>query len=259
MVSEAKGALLGWADPPPVNVENPQGGSPFLLLGDHAGAAIPESLGTLGLAETDRWRHIAWDIGVRTLGSCLAERLDATFIHQRYSRLVADCNRDPQAADVMPSFSDGSVVPGNCGLSAAAAAERLERIHEPYHSAIAAEIRRLRSAGRSVILVSLHSFTPTMNGTPRPWQVGILHDRGTCALAHFLLDRLQAVPGLCVGDNEPYRMDEIDYTIPRHAYPEAIDYAEIEIRQDLIADLAGAERFAALIGDLLKRYPSNGA
>ena len=34
-------------------------------------------------------------------------------------------------------------------------------------------------------------------------------------------------------------MDLIDYTIPRHAYPDRLPYAEIEVRQDLIGDEAG--------------------
>src|ERR1700761_6804871 len=87
--------LLGDGDPSPVTVINPVGRSPFLLIGDHAGNAIPTALGLMGLSDHDRRRHIAWDIGTAQLGGELARTLDATFIHQHYSRLVIDCNRAP--------------------------------------------------------------------------------------------------------------------------------------------------------------------
>ena len=55
--------MIDAGDPAPVTCCNPHGRSPFLLVGDHAGNAIPRALGTLGLAAADRNRHIAWDIG----------------------------------------------------------------------------------------------------------------------------------------------------------------------------------------------------
>ncbi len=236
------------ADPAPVAILNPHGGSPFLLLGDHAGIAIPARLGKLGLAAADLARHIAFDIGVRGLGEALAARLGATFVHQRYSRLVIDCNRAPHAADAIPERSDGTDIPGNVALGLDERAARIAAIHLPYQAAIAAEIAR-RSPPPT--LVSLHSFTPVMTGRPRPWQIGILHDGGDARFARAMLDVLTARGDLVVGDNEPYRMDLIDYTVPLHAYPARLRYAEIEVRQDLIADAAGQQRWAAIVGDTL--------
>lgn len=233
--------LLATDDPPPTSINNPRGSAPFLLTGDHAGDAIPAALGTLGLAGRDRARHIALDIGVRGLGLALAERLDACFVHQRYSRLVIDCNRDPARADAVPAESDGTAVPGNAG---AATAPRAAAIHAPYHAAIAAAIARRRAAGRPTVLVALHSFTPVMAGEARPWHVGVLHDRGDARFALALLAALAAGSDLAIGDNQPYRMDATDFSVPHHAYPAALPYAEIEVRQDLIADAAGQARWA---------------
>ena len=86
-------SLLGPDDPAPFEVYNAGGASPFLLLGDHAGTAIPASLKSLGLGPEDRGRHIALDIGVEGLGQVLARELDCPFLRQIYSRLVIDCNR----------------------------------------------------------------------------------------------------------------------------------------------------------------------
>ena len=65
--------LLGERDSAPARIVNEGGRSDILLVGDHAGNAIPSSLGDLGLSAADRHRHIAWDLGVRALGEHLAQ------------------------------------------------------------------------------------------------------------------------------------------------------------------------------------------
>lgn len=246
--------LLTAADPPPVTITNPGGTSPFLLIGDHAGNRVPARLHALGLDDAELARHIGWDIGIAETGPLLAERLDATFIRQTYSRLVVDCNRSTTQADAIAPVSDGTTIPGNQGLSDAEKAERFAAIHEPYQRAIADELARRDAAGMRTIVVALHSFTPLMKGgNARPWHIGILHDRGDTRFAGAMLAVLRGAVGLSVGDNEPYRMDLIDYTIPRHAYPMARLYAEIEIRQDLIGTTEGCVYWADLLAAVLPR------
>jgi predicted N-formylglutamate amidohydrolase len=242
--------LLGPDDLSPFVVVNPGGGSPFLLLGDHAGRAVPKALAGLGVASEAMERHIAWDIGVAGLGERLALALDACFIRQTYSRLVIDCNRQPGAADAIPSVSDGTEIPGNVGLSEADAAARRAEIYAPYQERIAAELDA--RAGRSTLLVSLHSFTPVMAGFARPWRFGVLH-RGDSALSRRMLALLREAVGDEAGDNQPYAMDGTDNTIPLHADARGLDYLEIEVRQDLIAGAAGQDAVAALLAPLLER------
>ncbi|UZK67657.1 N-formylglutamate amidohydrolase [Sphingomonas sp. M1-B02] len=243
-------SLLAPQDPPPVRMFNPGREASFLLIGDHAGNAIPSALGTLGLDQAERERHIAWDIGIAGLGPLLAERLDATFISQAYSRLVVDCNRGLDAPDAIAEASDGIRIPGNVGLRPEDRAARFAEIHEPYHHAIAAELARRDGLGIETILVALHSFTPAMGGKARPWQIGILHDRGNATLARTVLDALREKRDLVVGDNEPYAMDGIDYTVPRHAYP-ARPYVEVEIRQDLLASADQQADWARILAEAL--------
>ncbi len=243
--------LIGEDEPRPVEIINAGGRSPFLLTGDHAGKRIPRRLNTLGVSATDRVRHIAWDIGVRALGEALATRFDATFVAQRYSRLVIDCNRRPDSADAIPEISDGTVIPGNSGLTASDRAARIDSLHRPYHDEISALLAERRRTGRDTIFIALHSFTPVMDGRARPWQVGILHASGEMQFACALLGILQRIAGLTVGDNEPYRMDNTDFSVPHHCFNSGLPYAEIEVRQDLIADVDGQKRWAALLGDAL--------
>jgi predicted N-formylglutamate amidohydrolase len=232
-----------------------EGRADVVLLGDHAGNAIPSSLAGFGVSASDLSRHIAWDLGVRALGEVLSAELDATFICQPFSRLVIDCNRDPRSADSIVQSSDGTQVPGNVGLDADEREERRTAIHEPYHQTIAREVQRRRAKGVCPVLVALHSFTPALNGTKRPWPIGLLHDAGDTTLTRSLLRRLRREPDLHVGDNEPYRMDGTDYTIPRHAYPTGARYVEVEFRQDLLAERDAprhwAGRFAGWLRDAM--------
>ena len=244
MAGDGTGALLGLNDPAPFGLFNAAGASPFLLIGDHAGAAIPAALGDLGLSAADRRRHIAIDIGVHELGHRLAERLDAAFLYQTYSRLVIDCNRDPVRDDAIPAVSDGSRINGNEALDATARAARVAAIHAPYHRAISDMIAARCASGRDTILLSLHSFTPVMDGIARPWDVGVLHWRGRTDFAHAMLATLRDDGVLAVGDNVPYAMDATDFTVPFHAFARDLSYAEIEVRQDLIGDSQGQSIWA---------------
>ena len=236
--------LLEAAEVPPVKEENAAGRSPFLLICDHYGRLIPRALGDLGLPASELTRHIAWDIGIAGVAEQLSKQLDAHLIAQRYSRLVIDCNRPPCVASSIPVLSEATAVPGNEGLTRAAADARRNAIFEPYHRRIADIIDRRLREGRPTVLVALHSFTPIYAGVPRPWHIGTLYHRDT-RLPPVLLRVLRGEADLVVGDNEPYAVsDETDYAIPVHGEARGLMNAGIEIRQDLIADQAGQQQWA---------------
>ncbi|HRP73822.1 MAG TPA: N-formylglutamate amidohydrolase, partial [Luteimonas sp.] len=64
MPTTADAPLLTAADPPPFTVLREHGRSPYLLLADHAGQAVPAQLAQLGLPQSELDRHIGWDIGI---------------------------------------------------------------------------------------------------------------------------------------------------------------------------------------------------
>ena len=239
-------------DPPPFFVENPDGASPFLLIGDHAGLAVPAALDGLGAPPEAMQRHIASDIGIAGTGAILSRTLDAPFIRQTYSRLVIDCNRGPGWPDSIPVVSDGTDIPGNAGLSPEEADARRALIFQPYHDAIAAALDARAAAGRSTVLISLHSFTPVMRAIARPWTHGVLHD-GNSPFSTRVLALLRARFGdEIIGDNEPYALSpKTDFSVPFHAIARGLDYLEIEIRQDLIAQPGGQAEAAALLTEVL--------
>jgi predicted N-formylglutamate amidohydrolase len=246
--------LLGPGDVPPVEEYSAAGRSPFLLTCDHYGRLIPNTLGDLGLSESELTRHIAWDIGIAGVAKLLAEQLDAHLVVQRYSRLVIDCNRPPHAASSIPRISEATAIPGNEGLSGEVTAIRRREIFDPYHRRIDAIIDHRLRDNRPTVLIALHSFTPVYAGIARPWHIGALYHRDK-TLPPLLLKLLRGEADLVVGDNEPYAVsDETDYTIPVHGEARGLINTGIEIRQDLIGDQAGqrqwAERLARILGEI---------
>ena len=221
-----------------------------MIVCDHAGRQTPQSLGRLGLPEAAFERHIAWDIGAAGVAERLAASLNACAVLQSFSRLVIDCNRRPDAADLIPCESDGTAIPANAGLSEAQRRTRIEAIFDPYHAAISHQLDA-RAAARPV-LVSIHSFTPSMGGTDRPWGYGVLHADDS-PVSTAMLALLAAEAPLPCGDNQPYAMDGTDYTAPHHAGGRGLDYLELEIRQDLIATEDGQGEVAALLARLIPR------
>ncbi len=243
--------LFSDTDPAPVRVLRPDGASDFFLTADHAGRAVPRSLGDLGVLQREWERHIAWDIGIAAVTERLSLALDAVAVLQTYSRLVIDCNRRPDWDSAIPVISEHTEIPGNRDLSEAEREARRREIFDPYHQQIAALLARRMVAGRRTILVAMHSFTPVFKGETRNVEIGVLYNRDA-RLASIMLDLFRAEGDLAVGDNAPYAItDTSDYTVPTHGEARGLPHVEIEIRQDLIADAAGQVAWVARLARLL--------
>ena len=245
--------LLGPGEDPPFAVVRPGARSRVLIVCDHARNTIPAALGDLGLDAAARARHIAWDIGGEAVARELAARFRATLVLACYSRLVVDINRYPDDPGFIPERSDGVVIPGNRNLSPQQVAARRAALFDPYHAAVKKALDGLAAAGRTPVVVSIHSFTPRWQGRRRPWHVGVLWDRDQ-RVAAPLLRRLRDHEELCVGDNQPYHAcAPLGYTMDYHARSaNRVPHALIELRQDLIADARGAGHWAALLEQALR-------
>lgn len=235
--------LLREDEPTPCTVYNPQGKADLLLLCDHAENFIPQSLDSLGLTPEQLERHIAYDIGIAPVTRQLAEALDAPAVFSHFSRLIVDPNRQLDDPTLIPAVSDGTVVPGNRDLDAAAVESRLETFHRPYHATVARQLDAMQAEGRTPVLVSMHSFTPVMRGRERPWEIGILWNVD----ARLPLPMMEAFRerGYCVGDNEPYSgRDGHGYTSHVHGDGRGLANALVELRQDLIDTRRGQKTWA---------------
>jgi N-formylglutamate deformylase len=143
-----------------------QGNAPLILSIPHAGTQIPKKLqprlASLWLArkDTDWWLPELY---------AFAEKLDATILRTEISRTVIDVNRDPSGASLYPGQTTTSL----CPLTSfdgeplylpsqepddAELQLRRAEYFVPYHETLAAEIARLRSAHRKVVLYDCHSI-----------------------------------------------------------------------------------------------------
>ncbi len=235
-----------------VEVFNPHGRAPVLVIADHAGRRIPSYLGDLGLPEHERARHIGWDIGSADMARRLATKLDAVAVLNHVSRLVIDPNREPSSPTSIPAIADGTFVPANQNLSEAERQHRLRLSFLPYHRMIARQIAALRQRVGVPVIISMHSFTPVMQRQHRPWHVGVLwHDDDR--LARPVLAGLQEDPDLCVGANLPYSGNYPGcYSMRFHAERRRFPNVAFEIRQDLIETRKAAEAWADRLVEVLQ-------
>ena len=222
----------------------------WLVTCDHASNRVPAEIGggSLGIGPQDMARHIAWDVGAGGLAEALGRLLDSPVIATDFSRLVIDPNRGEEDPTLVMKLYDGTIIPGNRQVAAAEVERRLALLHRPYHAALA----RLAARAADTVIVAVHSFTPCLKGrAQRPWQVGVLYAEADARLSRPLIARLQAVPGLCVGDNEPYAGYLPDDAIDRHALQMGRHNVLIEVRNDLIGDQAGQLAWAVLLAGVL--------
>ncbi len=247
--------LLSPGEPSPFYVLNPLSEQPVMLVCDHASCRFPASLGDMGLDPFAQRCHLAIDIGAGSLTEKLAKSLGLTAILAQYSRLVVDCNRQLMDPSAFLEYGDGILVPGNRNLHQAEKNRRADTIYWPYHHAIGQQIKRLKMIGPPPAFISMHTFTPVLNGEFRPWQVGILWDKDQ-SLSDIFIEEFRAA-GYLTGDNEPYSgKAPQDFTVDHHAEALGLPHVGIEIRQDLVDDIAGVEEIAAVMRRIIESIPA---
>ena len=250
----AETSLLTASEPSPFYVVNPLSEAPVLLVCDHASCRFPRALGDMGLDPFARRCHLAIDIGAGKLTEKLARSLGVTAVIAQYSRLVVDCNRQLMDPGAFLEYGDGILVPGNRNLTQADKDARANAIYWPYHKAIDEQIKRLRAIGPKPAFISVHSFTPVLNGVSRAVQMGVLWDKDS-SLSDIFIEEFRAA-GFLTGDNEPYsgRAPQ-DFTIDHHAEEIELPHVGIEVRQDLIDDIAGVNEIAPVMHDIIASIP----
>ena len=243
---------LDLADTIAAVLHNAEGCAPVLLVCEHASNWIPGVQDNLGLDETARHSHVAWDPGALAVARHMSHIMDARLVASAVSRLVYDCNRPPESAAAMPDRSELFEIPGNVGLSESEKSMRVARVYEPFRTLLANTISISPSPP---VLVTIHSFTPVYMGQSRAVEIGLLHDCDA-RLADAMLELAPSHTHLITQRNEPYGPDDgVTHTLKQHALPNGLLNVMIEVRNDLIADevaqLAMAETLANLIGDAL--------
>lgn len=214
----------------------------LLVSCEHASFDLPPGL-DLGLPEEVLRSHTGWDEGARPVAEQVARTFGAPAHYGAYTRLIADLNRSPTNPEVVPAIAFGTAVPGNQDLSAAERQARVERYHQPYWRAVLAELCQLFLAdpAQAVLHLSVHSFTPELNGQVRPMPAGVLYDPAQpleAQVANTLVAAYQRA-GLTLAENGPYdgRADALTTACRSLFRAERYAGVEIELNQGHLFEL----------------------
>lgn len=252
------GVLLDPSEGEAFEIERTDGRSPVILVCEHASRTIPRPLSDLGAKPETLTSHAAWDIGALAIARKLSELLDAPLIHQRFSRLVYDCNRPPDAQDAIPERSEIHAIPGNRNLSDEARRQRVAEIYEPFRQALAELIAARTAPSRQPVIVTIHSFTRVYFGIARHRAIGLLHDRDR-RLADAMLQLAEEQGISNAMRNYPYGPEDgVTHTLRLHAVQNGLLNVMIEYCSDLIDTEQGqdewAKRTAKLLETALERF-----
>lgn len=238
----------------PVQVYNPTGVSPVLLVCEHASNYMPAEYSNLGLDADARLSHVAWDPGAMAVATRLSKLMGSTLVAGCVSRLIYDCNRPPEAEAAMPTRSELFDIPGNSDIGAAERARRIAEVYEPFRDTLAATVAAQQSDS---ILVTIHSFTPVYMGMTRSVELGILHDSDS-RMADAMLDLSKKHTDLNVQRNSPYGAEDgVTHTLKLHGVENGLLNVMLEIRNDLIATADQQEGVAKMLAELLGEAVAN--
>lgn len=201
-------------------------GLKLIVTCEHATPAIPARYrnhfaGYRHLLST----HFGSDIGALNLAGLISRSLRSPLIRSEVSRLLVDLNRSVGH----PALFSAAVRP----LGDNEKTRILNRYYIPYRTRVEAAIQKFIRAGCPVLHLSVHSFTPVMNGKIRKTSIGLLFDSKRKREREFC-ERLRrgirkADPGWPVHFNLPYRGVTDGLTSAMRKRWKETDYRGIEL------------------------------
>ena len=198
---------------------------------EHGGREVPGELAELFAGQEDLLAgHRGWDPGALELAERLAARLGAPLHAARTTRLVADLNRSAHSPELLSERTRT--------LSAGRREAVLAAHWRPYRRAVEEAAAALAAAAAGPVLhLSIHSFTPVLDGVVRDLDLGLLFDPSRdaeVAFCHRLGRALgAALPTLVVADNRPYlgTADGLTTHLRGRLPPERYLGIELEVNQ----------------------------
>ena len=199
----------------------------LFLSCEHAGNEVPPMFrpwfkGLEGVLAS----HRGWDIGALDLFGRLRELADAS-ISNRLSRLCIEFNRSEDSKQLFSEYT--RVLPGNLR-------QLLVDSYRSYRSEFEAQLDAALKDKYAVLHISVHSFTPVLNGKKRDCDIGLLYDPAHSHEAAFCNAWRDAIrvraPGLRVRMNYPYKGTSDGYTRTlRKQYGTRYAGIELEVNQ----------------------------
>ncbi len=221
----------------------------IVITCEHGGNQIPAEYAAYFRSARGALRtHRGWDPGALPLARRLATEFSAPLHFSEISRLLVDLNRSEQHPRVFSEWSRPLAV----GVRDAI----LSRWYRPYRRRVEREIAGLATRNRRVVHVSVHSFTPILNGAVRRADIGLLYDPARAGefdlCAQWQAELREREPGLTVLRNSPYRGTSDGFTtyLRTRFRESAYIGLELEINQRLL-DQKSWRRFQSSLIDSL--------
>jgi predicted N-formylglutamate amidohydrolase len=172
-----------------------------LITCEHAGNRVPAEFKTIFAGQQPVLAtHRGWDPGALTFAREMAAAFGAPLFQCETTRLVIDLNRSIGNPDLYSEFTRA--------LPVATRRRIVDQHYRPHREPIDAWVAHAIGAGRKVVHIASHSFTPELNGQVRTADIGYLYDPrrpGEVALSTRWLEALQAQrPDLRQRRNYPY-------------------------------------------------------
>lgn len=200
----------------------------FILTCEHGGNEIPQDYEKIFInAGTILNSHRGYDPGALDLFFFLRDLADYSY-YSTTSRLLVEPNRSLAHPKLFSEFTKN--------LSSQEKNSIVDRFYIPYRNSVEGVISEILEKGEKVLQLSVHSFSPEMDGIVRDADVGLLFDpsmeeeKNYCKILKKQL--LLAGPELKVRFNYPYlgRSDGFT-TYLRKKFPRNYSGIELEINQ----------------------------
>jgi len=173
-------------------------GRAIILSCEHAGNKVPLRYKPLFAANLDILStHRGYDIGIVPVASAIQKRLGCPLYRYNWTRLLIEVNRTCKRA----LFSKFSRL-----LPDGEKRHLINTYYMPYRFQLYQAIEQ-QAADAPVLHLSLHSFTPNLNGKVRTADIGILYDPSRRAELQYACDlqrHLTTQTSLRIRRNYPY-------------------------------------------------------
>lgn len=222
----------------------------LLLTCEHGGKDVPKAYASLFRGDQPVLNtHRGSDLGALVVAKGLAKVLKVPLYFATTTRLLVDLNRSLHGSGVWSPWSRD--------LSLEEKSRIVLQHYAPYRLAVEQRLLSWAKSGKKILHLSVHSFTPELNGSVRNAEVGILYDPKRAfeaATARGLVDALKAQnASLRVRKNYPYVGYSDGFTTHLRRLLPAKLYAgiEIETKQDEILRAAGQRRFVEIYANAI--------
>ena len=215
----------------------------LIITCEHGGCEVPALFAPLFAGhEALLQTHRGWDPGALLLARELADARNAPLFFATTTRLLIDLNRSIGHRQLHSEITRS--------LARAIRREIAAHHYQPYRDTVESEVARLIAAGKRVVHVASHSFTPELGGVVRQADVAWLYDPrrpGECQLADQWLAALaRQRPDLKLRRNYPYqgKGDGLTSLLRKRHSPDSYIGVELEVNQRFA--ITGGKAWAAL-------------